>query len=213
MGIWESEYYINSNPGPVSSIWYCRPRYPTNHSPWPLWNPGHITQLVQSYLHPRFFRVAVDGKYTSLRELRYGVPEGSCSGANLFTCYCSLIKDQIDNSMTLTAFANDHSIHNNFRAGNKVQERKIKTDLEDAFTQQKHWMDTLHPKLDPDKAEYILFISWQQLKKTSPEPLNAPSDHTIVSNEVRYLAGFLDQHLNFKKHIKEKAKKAMANII
>ena len=86
-------------------------------------------------------------------------------------------------------------------------------DLEEAFTQLKHWMDTMHLKLNPDKTEYILFGSQQELKKTSPEPLNAHGDPIAVSDAVRYLGGFLDQHLNLKKHIKEKAKKAMANII
>ena len=141
------------------------------------------------------------------------MPQGSCSGANLFTCYCSLIKDETDNSITLTAFADDHSICNNFKAGIKVQEHKIKTDLEEAFTQLKHWMDTMHLKLSPNKTEYILFGPWQQLKKTSSEPLDAHGDPIAVSDAVRYLGRFLDQHLNFKKHINEKAKRAMANII
>ena len=64
--------------------------------------------------------------------------------------------------------------------------------------------------LSPDKTEYILFGSQQQLKKTSPEPLNAQGDPIVVGEAVRYLGRLLDQHLNFKKHIKDKVKKAMA---
>ena len=72
----------------------------------------------------------------------------------------------------------------------------------------------MHLNLNPEKKpEYILFGSQQQLKKTSTEPLNAHGDPIAVSDTMRYLGGFLDQHLNFKKHINEKAKKAMANII
>ena len=73
-------------------------------------------------------------------------------------------------------------------------------------------MDAMHLKLNPDKTEYILFSSKQQLKKTSPKPLDAQGDPIAVSKAVRYLGGFLDQHLNFEKHIKEKVKKAVANI-
>ena len=164
-----------------------------------------------NYLWSWFFQAAVDGKCSSPRKLKYGVPQGSCSGANLFTCYCSLIKDQIDNSITLTTFADDHSICNNFKAGDdKVQEDKIKTDLGEAFTQLKHWMDTMCLKLNPDKTEYILFGSRHQLKKTSPKPLDTHSDPIAVSDTVRYLGGFLDKHLNFKKHINEKGKIVMA---
>ena len=166
----------------------------------------------KNYLRPWFFKVAVDGKHSSPRELKYGVPQWSCSGGHLFTCYCWLIEDKVDNSITLTAFADDHSICNNFKAGDKEQEHKVKTDLEKTFTHLKQWMDMMHLKLNPDKTEYILFGSWEQLKKTSQEPLNAQGDLIAVSKVVRYLGGFLDQNLNFKKHIKEKTKKAMANI-
>ena len=71
----------------------------------------------------------------------------------------------------------------------------------------------MHLKLNPDKTEYILFGSKQQLQKTPTEPLNAHGYPIAVSDAVRHLGGFLDQHLNFKKHIKEKAKTAMTNII
>ena len=90
-----------------------------------------------------------------------GVPQGSCSGANLFTCYCSLIDYQIDNSITLTAFADDHSIFNNFKASDKEQEHKVKTDLETTFTHLKQRMNMMCLKLNPDKTEYILFGSQQ----------------------------------------------------
>ena len=213
MGIWESEYYINSDPGPAHSIWNCRPWHPTNHTPWPFWKPAHGSQQFKNYLRPQFTKVAVDGKHSSPRELKYGVPQRSCSGANLSTCYCSLIKDQIDNSITLTAFADGHSICNNFKAGEKEQEHNVKTYLEKTFTHLKQWMDTMHLKLNPDKTEYILFGSWQQLKKTSQELLDTQGDPIAVSKVVRYLGGFLDQNLNFKKHIIEKTKKTMAYII
>ena len=74
-------------------------------------------------------------------------------------------------------------------------------------------MDTLHLKLNSDKTEFILFRSQAQLKKISPEPLNAHGNLTEESKVVRYLRGFLDQQLNVKQHIKEKVKKAMTNLI
>ena len=121
----------------------------------------------ENYLQPRFFKIAVDGKYSNPGELTYGVPQGLCNSANLITCYCWLTKDQINDSITPTAFADDHSICKNFKAGNRV-EHKTKTDLKEAFIQLKCWMDAMHLKLNPDKTEYILFSSQQQLKKTSP---------------------------------------------
>ena len=89
---------------------------------------GTAANWFEHYLHQRFFKVAVDGQYSNPRELKYGVPQGLCS-ANPFTCYCSLIKDQLSNSITLTAFADDHSIHKNFKGCNTVEEHKTKTYL------------------------------------------------------------------------------------
>ena len=66
----------------------------------------------------------------------------------------------------------------------------------------------MYLKLNPDKTENIPFSCQQQFKKTPSEPLDAHGDLNAVSDTVRYLGGFLDQHLNFKKHIKEKAKKS-----
>ena len=162
------------------------------------------------YLHPRFFKVAVDGKYSNPRELKYGVPQGLCSSANIFTCYWLLIKDQINNSITLPAFTDDNSICKNCKAGNKVEEQKTKIHPGEVFTQLKCCMDAMCLKLNPNKTEYILFGSRQQLSKTSPEPLDTQVDPIAVSKAVRYQGGLLDQHLNFKQHIKVKAKEAIA---
>ena len=42
-----------------------------------------------SYLQPRSFKVAVNGKYSEEKQLTYSVPQVSCSGAYLFNLYCS----------------------------------------------------------------------------------------------------------------------------
>ena len=126
---------------------------------------------------------------------------------SIWQSYINTILDCLQNRKYCEAIIDDLLL------GNKIQEHKIKTNVEEAFTQLKHWMDTMHLKLNPDKTEYILIGSQQQLKKTSPEPLDAHGNPIAVSDAVTYLGGCLDQHLNFKKHIKEKTNKAMANII
>ena len=71
---------------------------------------------------PRYFKVAIEDKYSKPKELTFSVPQGSCSSANLFTCYCSLKDNQINNSITLNGFADDHSICEIFKADKKDQE-------------------------------------------------------------------------------------------
>ena len=47
----------------------------------------------ENYLHPRYIKVAIENEYSKPKELTLSVPQGSCSSANLFTCYCSCTDD------------------------------------------------------------------------------------------------------------------------
>ena len=40
---------------------------------------GTVLNWFKNCLQPQFYKVAVDGKCSSPRELKYGVPQGSCS--------------------------------------------------------------------------------------------------------------------------------------
>ena len=153
---------------------------------------GTAFKWFENYLQQRYFKFAIEDKYSKPKELTFSVPQSSCSSAILITCYCSLIDNQINNSITLSEFADDHSICKNFKAGNKDQEQQTKTDLEEAFKQIKCWMDAMCLKLNSDKSEYILFRPQAQLKMISPEPLNAHGNLTEISKVMRYLGGFLN---------------------
>ena len=74
-------------------------------------------------------------------------------------------------------------------------------------------MDTMHLQLNSDKTEYMLFWSTKQLKRISKEPLNANGDPILIRHIVKYVGGYLSQSLNFKEHVKQKAKKAMSNLV
>ena len=63
-----------------------------------------------TYLQPRWFKVCIDGNYSEPMELWFSIPQGSCSGANLFPCYCSLITSCIPPQLNINGFAGDHSI-------------------------------------------------------------------------------------------------------
>ena len=56
---------------------------------------GKALKWFQNYLRPQSFRVNINGKYLRSKNIEFSVPQGTCSGANLFTCYCSLITESI----------------------------------------------------------------------------------------------------------------------
>ena len=90
--------------------------------------------------------------------------EGRCSGANLFTCYCSLIKESIPSSITLSGFANDHSIRKSFPAKCYTSEENTINTIESTLTTIADWMASMCLKLNSDRTEFIMFGSRQMLK-------------------------------------------------
>ena len=116
-----------------------------------------ITQMVWHYFRPRSFKVCIGNEYSESQKLGFRVTHGSCSGANIFTCYCSLINKEVLESVSINSFADDHSLHKTFKARNIQQETTTKQLLEDTFNGIKGWMDKMCPKLNSNKTECILF--------------------------------------------------------
>ena len=141
------------------------------------------------------------------------MPQGSCSGANVFTCYCTLIDQIVPKDITLNGFVDDHSLRKSFTADNWTQEQQAKHRMELTFSNVKEWMDSMCLKLNTEKTEYIMFGSCHQLTKINPESLQAGPDLIELSNKVKYLGALLDNTLSFDQHISSKVQKAMANFI
>ena len=171
-----------------------------------------VIKWFGNYVKPRYFKVCIDGHYSSSKELKFSVPQGSCSGDSVFTCYCALITDIIPDTISINGFADNHSIRKKYKASNRNKEIRIKEELETTVPNIKNWMDTMHLKLNSDKTEYITFGLRQQLQKLKSTPLNANCDHVNLRKVVTYLGSYLDQTISFKGNIK-KTKKAMVNLI
>ena len=120
---------------------------------------GKALKWFQKYLRPRSFRVSINGKYLTPKNLEFSVPQGSCSGANLFTCYCPPITYSIPPCMTLSGFADDHSIRGSFLARFPTAEKRTISTMEDTPTKIADWMTSMQLKLNSEKTEFILFGS------------------------------------------------------
>ena len=164
-----------------------------------------------SYLRPRSFKVCINQNYSKAIPLEFSVPQGSASGANLFTAYCATINDIIPKETTLQGFADDHFIYRLITP--RKDEYEVLSDLESTMTKVKIWMDQMKLKLNTDKTEFIEFGSKQQISKCSISTFNAGNDIINRNCSVRCLGAFLDSALTMETHIKTKTQLAMTNLI
>ena len=163
------------------------------------------------YLWPRSFKVLIDHHCSKNQDLDVSVPQGSCAGANLFNLYCSPLKDVVPTDLHLSSFADNHSIRGTFKAGNIQQENATREKIEACMLNIKHWMDTVHLKMNPSKTEFIYFGGKQQLRKCVTDNLDVAGDLILRSHSIRYLGAYLDENLNYKQHVNKKCQAAMLN--
>ena len=115
--------------------------------------------------------------------------------------------------MTLSGFADDHSIRGSFPARYPTAEKRTISTMEDTLTKIADWMTLMQLKLNSEKTRVHtvwLKINPQTCQHRSPQLWHNPIQR---SNLIKYLGGHLDTSLTFKEHVKQKCKAAMLNFI
>ena len=173
---------------------------------------GTVLNWFNSYLENRSCKVSIGEEYSSMRELPFSVPQGSCAGAQLFNLYCSTVQEIVNPPLTLHGFADDHAVGNRFKPGEGGEEARCMCELEECAANLKEWMNENRLKMNNEKTEFILFGSKPQLEKCETKALNVDNTEIESTNRMKYLGVILDQNLNLKKHITAKCQTAMLNI-
>ena len=73
-----------------------------------------VLNWFDSYLCPRSCKVSIGKEYSLEQNLPFSVPQGSCTGAQIFNMYCSTIKEVINPALNLHGFADDHTVKSKF---------------------------------------------------------------------------------------------------
>ena len=85
--------------------------------------------LKHTYNHVNF-KVCLGNKYSSIQQLPFGVPQGWCSGANIFTCYSPLIDKIVLEDIIVNRFADDHSLRKSFPPSDLKKQKSTQRKLE-----------------------------------------------------------------------------------
>ena len=187
---------------------------------------GKALGWFENYLHPRFCKVNVGHTYSSDRELKCSVPQGSCVGPILYTIYALTLEevvcgpesevlspnnDSLIPKVDLHGFAEDHALKNSFKVGDLEVECTCISTLESTAGNVKMWMDQNHLKMNNEKTEFIVFTSRQLLPKCETKTLLVNGVNVEWAEVIKYLGAWMGQHMTFKKHICMKSHTAMLN--
>lgn len=155
--------------------------------------PKQYTDILQSYISERYFRVKQEEAYSDLKEIKAGVPQGSVLGPVLYLLYTCDIPELEDD--TLATFADDTAVlalgKSNEEATNKLQ-----TAAHRIYDWTKRWKI----KLNETKSVHINFTN----KRIDHIPVRINNNLIPYSNTAKYLGITLDAKLRWKVHVKKK---------
>ena len=152
----------------------------------------------ESYLSGRKQTVYVNGTISeSLKELPYGVPQGSVLGPLFFLLYINDINIAIKKSY-FHLYADDTVI---IQSGNNTTD--LIANMEKELTSINEWLT--NNKLTPNKkkCETIFFANPHNIKKCSELTVNFCGNVLVTKPCVKYLGIYFDSTLSWKRQIKE----------
>ena len=116
---------------------------------------GNALRLLESYVKGRQFSVNINGKISSYRDLKFGVPQGSLLGPLLYIVYTGELhylfnKHNLDYHM----YADDIQLYLSFKEKDTVS---AKNKINDCLTDIRTWMGNNYLKLNTDKTSLKIF--------------------------------------------------------
>lgn len=164
-------------------------------------------QWFSTYLSGRSQSVIVEGNISDSIPLQYGVPQGSVLGPVLFVLYVKPLSSIIDrHSMSHHAYADDTQLHS---SSSPQDVQGVVSSTQACVTEIKSWMSVNKLKLNDDKTE-VMLVSSSRMSQNFDQPGSMTiCDSSIqLSDSVKNLGFFLDNHLEMTTHVRRLAQSA-----
>ena len=118
---------------------------------------GKAFDWMQSYLQSRSFCVKIDGTFSSLLELLFGVPQGSLLGPILFILYIkALQKIAAKYGLDIQLYADDSQLYISFHPNRPSELADVKDRINSCLAEIKSWMFRNFMKLNESKTELLV---------------------------------------------------------
>jgi hypothetical protein len=169
--------------------------------------PVHVCRVIANYLHERTFRVKVEDKFSTIKTIRAGVPQGSVLGPTLFNIYTSDIPEPSEPKTKILAYADDVLIQSS-SPRLKIAEKL----LNDYLKEYKMYTEKWNLKINREKSEVMKITKsncYKNCKKLIPQ-IKWGNEQLSIVKKMKYLGITLKEDLTFKDHITNINKKCNA---
>ncbi len=156
---------------------------------------GPAVSWFQDYLSGRHQRVRYGSSLSTLRDVSYGVPQGSLLGPVLFTALTSDLPDALGNNVSVTLYADDTCIW----CADK-DPGVVKKELESASSRLLSYALDNSLALNPDKTQLI----WS----SNPSPIRVGSTVVHPQEELLLLGVKFDRRFTVTPHLRALASTA-----
>ena len=165
-------------------------------------------QWFESYLRPRDMIVRCDGQDSEPRPLHFSVPQGSCMGPVLFTCYSSTLATAVQGGQEILGYADDHSFYDTFNIRDCTEEQRCVQNMQDTLKSVKQWMSYNRLKMNDAKTEAIVFRSIYYNDKLSTDRIEVGDNDILYADCIKLLGVWLDCNMSMKVHVEKKCRTA-----
>ena len=155
---------------------------------------GSMLTLLRSYLTGRKQYVAISGVRSEVRDVMLGIPQGSCLGPLLFILYVNDFPN-ISPNLNSILFADDTTI-----GFSHIDFNSLIGQLNRELSRVRDWTLANRLTLNVSKTNAIIFSN-RSMPDYSNFSLHLDANNVEIVNDVRFLGFYIDNKLNFSKHI------------
>ena len=161
---------------------------------------GNVLKWFRSYIQDRKQFVMVDGIRSKVKELRYGVPQGSVLGPILYLLYTSPIGNIIRrHGLNYHLYADDTQLYLSFKPTPAEQAGSISR-IEACVSEIDSWMVSNKLKLNRGKTE-LLVLSARHRPPPSIEYIDVSGERIKPTSSARNIGVIFDEHMSLDKHV------------
>ena len=177
---------------------------------------GNVLNWIKDYLHNRTQRVRINGHFSSTSKVLSGVPQGSVLGPLLFLIFVADMAPLVQNFTSL--YADDTNIFS-YLLDNQAGPHTPNSIQNDINTLS-NWSEKMQMSFNPEKCHRLHIgknnnhYPYYLPKIYATTETNTSISYTLYLHELQDVADekdlgvFVDNKLNFKKHISQKISKA-----